>query len=133
MTNASSRALLAALPDTVVVADAEGRIAYVNAAVSALLGYRPTDLLGRSLTVLMPERFRNSHGAGFRRFRLTGEGELVGATTQVPALHAGGQEIAIDLTLARLEPTAGTSPTTPWSWPSCGTPAPRSCSSGSCR
>ncbi len=102
-----ARALVEALPDTVVVADADGRISYVNPAVSALLGYAATDLLGRSLTVLMPERFRSPHAAGFRRFQLTGEAELMGATTQVPALHASGREVAIDLTLSRLEPTAG--------------------------
>ena len=105
-----ARALVEALPDTVVVADADGRIAYVNPAVSALLGHSPRSLMGRSLTVLMPERFRGAHGQGFRRFRLTGEGELVGATTQVPALHASGREIPIDLTLARLEPTPGSDP-----------------------
>jgi len=102
-----ARALLEALPDTVVVADADGRIAYINPAVSDLLGHDPGMLIGQSLTVLMPERFRGAHGAGFSRFRVTGRGELVGATTQVPALHASGREIAIDLTLARLDPTLG--------------------------
>jgi PAS domain S-box-containing protein len=102
-----ARTLLEALPDTVVVADADGRIAYVNPAVSGLLGHDPTTLLDRSLTVLMPERFRASHGAGFARFRLTGRGELLGATTQVPALRADGEEIAVDLTLSRLDPTPG--------------------------
>ena len=105
-----AESLLDALPDTVVVADAEGRVAYVNAAVRTLLGHDPAALLGRPLEVLMPERFRGAHGAGFSRFRVTGEGELVGATTQVPALHAGGWEIAIDLTLARLDPSPGAGP-----------------------
>ena len=102
--------LLEALPDTVVVADADGRIAYVNAAVAGLLGHRPAELVGRSLTVLMPERYRDGHGAGFARFRRTGEGKLVGATTQVPALHADGREIAIDLTLSRLQPDPAVGP-----------------------
>ncbi|SDY71272.1 PAS domain S-box-containing protein [Geodermatophilus africanus] len=103
-------ALLAALPDTVVVADRDGRIAYVNGAVQGLLGHRPEALLGRSLTVLMPERLRSGHGAGFSRYRETGEGKLVGSTTQVPALHADGHEVPIDLTLSRLRhpaPVAG--------------------------
>ena len=102
-----AESLLDALPDTVVVADARGRIAYVNAAVSTLLGQDPAALLGRSLEVLMPERLRAVHSAGFARFQATGVGELVGATTQVPALHAGGWEIPIDLTLARLDPAPG--------------------------
>ncbi|WP_106275593.1 SpoIIE family protein phosphatase [Geodermatophilus tzadiensis] len=103
-------ALLEALPDTVVVADEAGNIAYVNPAVRALLGHDPGDLTGRPLTVLMPERLRDSHGEGFSRFRRTGVGELVGSTTQVPALRADGQEIAIDLTLSRLDPVPGADP-----------------------
>lgn len=100
-------ALLEALPDTVVVADGRGRIAYVNPAVERLLGHDSATLTGRPLQVLMPERFRNSHRAGFARFLETGEGELVGATTQVPALHADGHEVPVDLTLSRLEHTPG--------------------------
>jgi sigma-B regulation protein RsbU (phosphoserine phosphatase) len=104
-----ARALLEALPDTVVVADADGRIAYVNPAVSVLLGHDPAELLGRPLQVLMPERLRRGHGDGFSRYRATGEGKLVGATTQLPALHAAGHEVVIDLTLSRLTSTAGPS------------------------
>ncbi len=102
--------LLEALPDTVVVADGAGHIAYVNAAVRGLLGHDAVDLAGRPLTVLMPERFRTGHGEGFARFRRTGEGVLVGATTRVPALHADGHEVPIDLTLSRLDPTPGAGP-----------------------
>ena len=96
-------ALLEALPDAVVVADRRGRIAYVNPAIRVLLGHEPDDLIGRCLTVLMPERLRHGHGTGFARYAATGEGKLVGATTQLPALHAAGHEVAIDLTLSRLQ------------------------------
>jgi phosphoserine phosphatase RsbU/P len=95
-------ALLEALPDTVVVADRDGRIAYVSPPVQTLLGHRAEDLTGRSLTVLMPQRLRRGHGDGFSRYRATGQGKLVGATTRVPALHADGHEVPIDLTLSRL-------------------------------
>lgn len=104
---AGAPALLEALPDAVVVADRGGRIAYVNPAIAVLLGHAPDELLGRPLQVLMPDRFRDAHVEGFSRFRATGEGALVGSTTRVPALHAAGHEIAIDLTLARLVPSGG--------------------------
>ncbi|MGY1742494.1 MULTISPECIES: SpoIIE family protein phosphatase [unclassified Blastococcus] len=96
-------ALLASLPDTVVAADADGRIVYVNDAVTTLLGHDPADVVGRPLTAVMPERFRDGHGAHVTRFLTTGEGELVGNTTQLPALHADGHEVAIDVTLGRLD------------------------------
>ena len=111
---ASSRfpadALLAALPDTVVVADGDGRIAYVSPSVRILLGHDPEALTGRPLQVLMPERLRRGHVEGFSRYRATGQGKLVGATTQLPALHAAGHEVAVDLTLSRLTPSDGESP-----------------------
>ncbi|MCZ2857911.1 SpoIIE family protein phosphatase [Blastococcus sp. VKM Ac-2987] len=102
--------LLAALPDTVVVAGGDGRIAYVSPAVTVLLGHDPAALVGRPLQVLMPERLRSGHNDGFSRYRATGVGKLVGATTQLPALHAAGHEVAVDLTLSRLTPTEGASP-----------------------
>ncbi|SET94206.1 SpoIIE family protein phosphatase [Geodermatophilus poikilotrophus] len=98
--------LLSALPDAVVVADRQGRIAYVNPAIRTLLGHEPADLVGGPLTVLMPERLRRGHGEGFARYAATGHGKLVGATTQLPALHAAGHEVAIDLTLSRLPQAA---------------------------
>ena len=104
-------ALLEALPDVVVVADADGCIVYTNPAVRSLLGRDPATLRGRPLTVLVPERFRSAHVQGFDRFLATGVGALVGATTQVPALHADGSEVVVELTLSRLDGAAdGTAP-----------------------
>ena len=99
-----SATMLEILPDAVVVADAKGRIVYANPAVAALLGHEVGALVGQPLTVLMPERFRAAHAAGFARFLTTGEGELIGATTQIPALHGSGEEIPVDLTLSPLHP-----------------------------
>ena len=71
--------LLTALPDTVVVADARGRIAYVNPHVRVLLGYDPAAVVGQPIEVLMPARFRRGHDADYSRFLSTGEGELADA------------------------------------------------------
>src|SRR3712207_2676699 len=102
--------LLTALPDTVVVADATGCITYVNPHVRVLLGYEPAAVLGRPLEVLMPERFRRGHGTDYSRFLSTGEGELAGRTTQLPALHADGHEVTVDVTLAMVPPPEGAGP-----------------------
>ncbi|SEO76160.1 SpoIIE family protein phosphatase [Trujillonella endophytica] len=100
---AAASSLLDSLPDTVVAADGEGRIVYVNPAVTALLGHDPADVLGLPLTAIMPARFHSGHGAHITRFLTTGEGELVGNITQLPALHANGHEVSIDVTLGRVD------------------------------
>lgn len=50
------RTVLDGLPEAVVVADGQGRITFVNAAVSDLLGYRPDEIIGAALTELVPRR-----------------------------------------------------------------------------
>jgi phosphoserine phosphatase RsbU/P len=99
-------ALLEALPDGVVVADDQGCIVYANPAIRSLLGHEPAALRGQPLSILVPARLRAAHVHGYSRFLTTGPGKLVGATTQVPALHADGSEIAVELTLAPLEDDA---------------------------
>src|SRR3712207_4398029 len=102
--------LLDALPDAVVVADARGTVTYANPALRRLLGHDPDAVVGRPLTGVMPQRFRAGHRGHMSRFLTTGKGELVGQTTQLPALHAEGHEVPIDVTLARVEPHDGASP-----------------------
>jgi PAS domain-containing protein len=66
VTDLSACSLLAALPDTVVVADAEGRVTYVNPAITTLLGHDPAALMGQPLTTIMPTRFRGATAATSR-------------------------------------------------------------------
>jgi len=92
--------LLDALNDAVVVAGSDNRILYANRAITQLLGWAPAALVGRPVTMLMPERMRASHLAGFTRYLGTGRSTLMGRPTRVPALAADGQERTIDLVLS---------------------------------
>jgi PAS domain S-box-containing protein len=57
------KALLESAPDGIVVADAAGRIALVNAQAERLFGYARKELIGQSVDALVPERLRERHGA----------------------------------------------------------------------
>lgn len=53
--------LLEIAPDAMVVADANGRIASVNAATERLFGYQRHELIGQPLEVLVPEASASRH------------------------------------------------------------------------
>jgi PAS domain S-box-containing protein len=96
------RQVLDTLADAVVAADASNRIIYLNRAAETLLGWQADELIGRSLTVIQPERFRQAHLNGFQRFVATRVPHIVGNSIRVPALRWDGSEIDIELTIAAL-------------------------------
>lgn len=57
-------------------------------------------MIGKPLTVLMPERFHEAHGRGFRRFLATGEAHVIGRTVEVSGRRADGAEFPLELSLA---------------------------------
>lgn len=48
-------------PDVIVVADTSGKIKLINDRVESVFGYTKDELIGQSVEVLMPERFREAH------------------------------------------------------------------------
>ncbi len=93
------RALAETAPDAIVTGDATDRIAYVNPAAARLFGYAPEDMIGQPVALLMPERMRSGHHAGYLSFVATGEPRLVGRTIEVPAARSDGREFPIELSL----------------------------------
>ena len=86
--------------DAIILADADGKIISCNRAACSIFGYRKRDVVGRSLTMLIPERYREAHQRGLERVRATGESRLVGKTIELHGLRQGGSEFPIDLSLA---------------------------------
>src|ERR1035438_1707222 len=56
-----ARSALDAAPDAMIIIDALGVIRFANRQVSALFGYAHDAVIGQSIEMLMPERFRARH------------------------------------------------------------------------
>jgi PAS domain S-box-containing protein len=91
------RALVEADPDGVVIIDEASTILAVNPAMSRLFGYRPDQMVGKPLTVLMPHRLRELHLRGTRRYLMTGERSIPWQGVQVPALRRDGTEFPVQI------------------------------------
>ena len=100
-------AILGSATDAIVCADQGGRILLWNPAAERLFGHREADVLGRPLTILVPERFREAHEAGLARVGAGGAPRLIGKTVEIAATHADGSEIPVELSLSTWATTGG--------------------------
>jgi protein-histidine pros-kinase len=55
------RSFLQGAPDAIVGVDEQGQILFLNPQAEALFGYASQELVGRSVELLVPERFRGAH------------------------------------------------------------------------
>jgi diguanylate cyclase (GGDEF)-like protein/PAS domain S-box-containing protein len=83
--------------DAMISIDDKGLIVFANAAVEKIFGYSAPELLGRELTVLMPERLHQSHWASFERYRATGEKTMSWDGVELPGLHKDGREVSLEV------------------------------------
>jgi PAS domain S-box-containing protein len=58
--------------DAIVAAGADGAIVLWNPAAGRIFGYTEQEALGRSLDLIIPERFRRRHWGGYREVMRTG-------------------------------------------------------------
>jgi adenylate cyclase len=102
MTNSSQNleAIINAAADAIITADHHGRIAAWNPAAERLFGHTAEQAIGESVTLIVPERFRDAHWAGLQRVVETGETHIIGTTVDVFGLRRDGTEFPLALSLS---------------------------------
>jgi PAS domain S-box-containing protein len=94
--------LVEAVGDAIVVADPNGAITLWNPAAERLFGFTPAEALGKSLDLIIPERLRERHWAGYRKTMATGETRYGHDVLRVPAVHKDGRALSIAFTVGLL-------------------------------
>lgn len=102
------RALLDRSPDAIATTDADGLVTLWSDGAAAMFGRTEALLIGQSLGVIMPERYRAAHGAGIVRTAASDRRRVAGQTVEVHGLRADGTEFPIELSLGRWEDDDGT-------------------------
>ena len=77
----------------VIVADDQGNIVDINAPFEVIFGWTASEILGQSLTVILPPIFRDSHNLGFARFSATGESTVLNHPLLLKAVTKDNREI----------------------------------------
>lgn len=103
---ARSAAIIETALDCIVGIDSESRITEFNPAAEQTFGFARADVLGQHMPdLLVPSALRNAHLAGLLHYLKTGAGPVLGQRIEVPALHADGHELLVELAITRLPVT----------------------------
>ena len=93
------RNLMGAVPDAVVVSNHEGEIVYVNQAVERFFGYKPDELLGRAVEILVPRQVHEIHKAHRADFYAAPTRRSMGFGSDLRAVRADGTEFPVAISL----------------------------------
>ncbi len=94
--------LVTASPDAIVVVDDLGAVLFASAAVQTLFGYRPEELVGWPMELLVPESLRGLHAAHRRRYAHHPSSRPMGAGLRLSGQRKDGTTFPIDVGLSPL-------------------------------
>ena len=96
------RVIIEAANDAVLSMDERGVILLANPATTRIFGYDPVEIVGKPMTVLMPEMMRKLHVDGFKRYLATGKRHLNWQGVEVTAQRKDGQEFPVEVSFGEL-------------------------------
>ena len=87
-------------PDAVIIVDQTGLINFASHRVETMFGHLPNELVGRPLSVLIPERYRDLHAAHMDRFMKDPTPRMMGVGMELRAVRKDGSEFPTEISLS---------------------------------
>ena len=78
-----------------ITGDGDGNIIELDGEVEAILGWSPSELLGKSIAEIIPYKYRKRHAAGWERWCTTQQKRAMGSWIEVEARRADGNVIPV--------------------------------------
>lgn len=96
------RTILDTAVDAIIVIDEKGIVESFSASAVRLFGYRPEDVIGRNVNLLMPAPYRKEHDDYIRRYLDTGERRIIGIGRIVVGRRKDGTTFPMELSVGEV-------------------------------
>lgn len=100
MSEAQFHALLGENPDAIIIVDQTGSINFASNRIEAMFGYLPDELIGKPVSVLVPERHKDLHVGHMGRFMKDPRPRIMGVGMELRALRKDGSEFPTEISLS---------------------------------
>lgn len=88
--------------DGVIVADAKGIIAEFNKSAEGIFGYTADEVLGKNITMLMPEPYSNRHNQYIDNYIETSDPKIIGTGRELEGLRKDGTVFPMRIAVGEL-------------------------------
>lgn len=92
--------IAATSPDSIICADADGRVTVWNDAAQAMFGYTASEACGRNIDFIIPDQLRDAINEDRLRVAQGGASSLIGRTTDLQGLRKDGSLFPGELSLS---------------------------------
>lgn len=104
-----TRSIVNTALDAVIVMDDRGMITDWNPQAEQVFGWSKEEVAGLRLSsTIIPDRYREAHEQGLRRYLQTGGGPALGQRLELAALRRDGTEFPVELAITPLKLASGT-------------------------
>src|SRR3990172_7645673 len=94
------RSIVNSAINPVIIVDSNGKTISWNNAAERIFLYTEEEVLGKPLTIIIPERYRDAHIKGLHRVTTTGESKVIGKIVEMSGLKKDGSEFPMELSLS---------------------------------
>ncbi len=103
VSEAQVRTILEVAVDAIITIDRRGTIGIFNRAAQEMFGYKPAEVVGKNVTVLMPQPYKSEHDGYLHNYMRTGKKKIIGIGREVAAMKKDGTIFPIDLAVSEVQ------------------------------
>ena len=96
-------AILNTASDAIITIDKRGMITSCNFAAQKMFGYDSSDMLGRNVSMLMPQPYSTEHDRYLSQYQATGQKRIIGVGREAMARRKDGTTFPVDLAVSEVD------------------------------
>jgi PAS domain S-box-containing protein len=95
-----TRAILDNVLDGIITIDQHGIVTSFSASAQRIFGYSEDEVIGRNVSMLMPQPYRSEHDGYLARYVATGVARVIGIGREVTGRRADGRHFPLELSIS---------------------------------